>query len=137
MVRTHKPKNRRRLGSRSHGRGNTKRGRGSGNRGGVGRGGARKHKKTYTFKYEKNKYGVQGFVNPTRKRVSTINLSEISRRIANGEIGKKDNVYYFKFEGKVLGGGQLLYPAVIEAKAFSKNAVDKIEEVGGEARTLQ
>ncbi len=137
MVRTHKPKRRRYLGSRSHGRGNTKRGRGSGGRGGVGRGGARKHKKTYTYKYEKGFYGAHGFVNPTRKRISTINLSEISRMIAKGEIGKQDNVYYFKFEGKVLGGGQLLYPAVIEAKAFSKNAVDKIEEVGGEARTLQ
>ena len=136
MVRVHKSRKRRYKGKRTHGRGNTKKGRGSGCRGGVGRGGARKHKKTYTHKYEKGFYGVHGFVNKTRKEVNKINLTSINRLIANGVIGKKDNVYYFKFDGKVLGAGELLYPIVIEAQSFSKKAVDKIEQVGGEARVL-
>ena len=137
MVRTHKSRKRRYAGTRTHGRGNTKKGRGSGCRGGVGRGGARKHKKTYTYKYEMDRYGTHGFHNPTTKRVPTINLTSISRMIANGEIKKKDNVYYFKFDGKVLGAGQLLFPVVVEARSFSKRAVDRIEQVGGEARVIQ
>lgn len=138
MVRSNRSKNKRRYpGTRSHGRGNTKKGRGSGCRGGVGRGGARKHKKTYTNKYEKGFYGVQGFVSKTGSDVGVVNLSSISRGIAGGTIGKKDDIYHFRFEGKVLGGGQLLYPAVIEALSFSKKAVDKIEQVGGEARNLE
>ncbi len=138
MVRTHKPKSKSKfLGLRHHGRGNKKKGRGSGTRGGVGRGGALKHKKTYTFKFEKDFYGVHGFVSKARKRVGVINLTEISRKITAGEIGKKDNVYYFKFDGKVLGGGQLFYPAIVEAQYFSKKAIDKIEQVGGEARKIE
>jgi large subunit ribosomal protein L15 len=137
MVRTHRKRSKSKfLGKRHHGRGNKKKGRGSGTRGGVGRGGALKHKKTYTFKYEKDFYGVHGFVNKTKKCVDVINLTEISKKITSGEIGKKDNVYYFKFNGKVLGAGELYYPTVVEALKFSKKAVDKIEQVGGEARNI-
>lgn len=138
MVRTHKPKRKSKfLGHRHHGRGNKKKGRGSGTRGGVGRGGALKHKKTYVYKYDRDYYGVHGFVRPNRKDINVINVGEISRKIAAGEVGKKDNVYYFRFDGKVLGGGQLYYPTIVEARAFSKNAVDKIEQVGGEARKIE
>lgn len=137
MVRTHKSRKRKYAGTRTYGRGNTKKGRGSGCRGGKGRGGARKHKKTYTYKYEKKFYGRNGFRNPSIvKKIDKINLSSISRLIANGKISKKDNIFYYKFDGKVLGAGTLLFPAVIEAKQFSKSAVDKIEQVGGEARLL-
>ncbi len=137
MVRTHKSRKRKYAGTRSHGRGNTKKGRGSGCRGGTGRGGSRKHKKTYTYKYEKGFYGRNGFLNPTLKKINKMNLSSISRMIANGEIKKRDNIFYYKFDGKVLGAGTLLFPVVIEAQHFSKNAVEKIEQVGGEARVLQ
>lgn len=137
MVRTHRPRSKSKfLGKRHHGRGNKKKGRGSGTRGGVGRGGMLKHRKTYTLKYEKGYYGVHGFVNKVRSRPDVINLTHISRKIASGEVSKKDNVYYFRFEGKVLGGGQLYYPTVVEARSFSKKAVDKIEQVGGEARSI-
>ncbi|MGB9635544.1 MAG: uL15m family ribosomal protein [Candidatus Micrarchaeia archaeon] len=136
MVVTHKRKSRRRLGNRRWGRGNVKKGRGSGCRGGVGRAGALKHKKTYTYKYERDRYGVHGFVNKTRAEENVINLTQISRMIAAGKVEKKDNVYYFKFDGKVLGGGQLFFPVIVEARSFSKGAIDKIEQVGGEARKV-
>ncbi|MEM3363933.1 MAG: uL15m family ribosomal protein [Candidatus Micrarchaeia archaeon] len=138
MVRTHKKmKKTKFLASRHNGRGNKKKGRGSGTRGGVGRGGAWKHKKTYTLKFERDSIGRSGFVNKARARLDVINLTEISRLIEGGKVGKKDNVYYFKFDGKVLGAGRLLYPAVVEARAFSKSAVDKIEQAGGETKQFE
>ena len=138
MVRTHKKKKKTKyLASRHNGRGNKKKGRGSGTRGGVGRGGTWKHKKTYSLKFEREMLGRHGFVNKTTVRLPVINLTELSRQIEEGKVSKKDNVYYFKFDGKVLGAGRLLYPAVIEAKAFSKSAVDKIEQAGGETKKFE
>jgi large subunit ribosomal protein L15 len=138
MVRTHKKTNKGKfLASRHNGRGNKKKGRGSGTRGGVGRGGAWKHKKTYTLKFERHMMGGHGFVNKTTVHMDIINLTEISREIEDGRISKKDNIYYFKFDGKVLGAGRLLYPAIVEARGFSKTAVDKIEQAGGETKTFE
>lgn len=138
MVRTHKKmKKTKYLASRHNGRGNKKKGRGSGTRGGVGRGGAWKHKRTYTLKFESDRFGKHGFVNKTSSGWRVINLTELSRQIEDGKVGKKDNVYYFRFDGKVLGAGRLLYPAVVEARAFSKSAVDKIEQAGGETKTFE
>ncbi len=135
MVKTHKPKNRRRLGYNTSGRGKCKNN-GSGCRGGVGNSGNWKHKKT-NMKTVEGRKDKKGFVPQNRNTYEIINLTDISRSIERGEIGKKDNVYYFKFEGKILGAGDLYYPTVVEATNFSKMAIDKIEQVGGEARIIK
>jgi ribosomal protein L15 len=135
MVKTYKPKNRRQRGHTTHGRGKCKNN-GSGCRGGVGNAGNWKHKKTNmkTFHGRETK---KGFVPKNKTTYEIINLTDISRSIERGEIGKKDNVYYFKFSGKVLVAGELLYPTVVEANNFSKMAIDKIEQVGGEACKIE
>ncbi len=135
MVKTHKSKSRRARGHTTHGRGKCKNN-GSGCRGGVGNSGNWKHKKT-NMKTVDGRELKKGFVPKVSNKFEIINLTDISRGIEKGEIGKKDNVYYFRFEGKVLGAGELLYPTVVEALNFSKMAIDKIEQVGGEARKIE
>lgn len=135
MVRRHRKKSRRYLGSRSCGAGNIKHRRGKGSRGGVGYGGA-KHKWTYIVKYEPDHFGRHGFVPPRSCRLKEINLWEINKIIEGGKL-EKDNSGRFVVElsgYKVLGSGKLSSPAFIKATSFSKSAVDKIKGFGGDAK---
>ena len=82
-----------------------------------------------------------GFRNPTRVEFKPINLDALQKlgsdgkikeiQLAtlreNGLVGKKDLV-------KVLGGGELKLPLVVEAHRFSKKAESMIKEAGGEIR---
>jgi large subunit ribosomal protein L15 len=135
MVRRHRKKSRRYLGSRSCGAGNIKHRRGKGSRGGVGYGGA-KNKWTYIVKYEPDHFGRHGFVPPQSDRLKEINLWEINKIIEGGKL-EKDNSGRFVVElsgYKVLGSGKLDSPAFIKATSFSKSAVDKIKGFGGDAK---
>ncbi|MCX8175066.1 MAG: 50S ribosomal protein L15 [Candidatus Micrarchaeota archaeon] len=128
-----KKRNRKFLGSRSHGKGNAKNRRGKGNKGGWGRAGMHKHRFTYITAYEPDFFGVHGFSPVRRKRMRTINLWEIEQLARKGKLEVREGKPYFEFDGKVLGCGSISTPVCIKALAFSSGAKAKIEKAGGSA----
>ena len=119
-------------GTRHHGGGNVKKRRGSGNRGGFGNAGLKKQKWTWTVKYGKDHFGSHGFVNPNpTKEIPTINLWEIENMIKNGNIQKKDEMYFFEWKGKVLGTGNVTVPVKIIAVKVTEKVKEKIKANGG------
>ncbi len=87
-----------------------------------------------------------GFKNPSRKTYCTINLSRLDALVqaerldpsepvtpatllAAGQVGAKDQV-------KILGGGALAVPVHVQAHAFSRSAIEKIEAAGGSVTVL-
>ena len=135
MAKRYRKASRKYLGSRSWGAGNIKKRRGKGSKGGKGYAN-RKNKWTYIVKYEPEHFGRFGFVPPTAKKIKTINLWNINKLIASGKIEKgSDGKFLVDLKGyKVLGGGKLEFPVFIKANSFSKNAVQKIKDVEGEAK---
>ena len=81
----------------------------------------------------------RGFVNPTRKEYTAVNLSDLAKLEVEvvtvdllrekGLVGKRESV-------KVLGGGELGRALSVTAHAFSKSAREKIEKAGGKAEVL-
>jgi len=125
-------KSRKFFGTRRWGAGNTKNARGAGDRGGVGRGG-RKHKMTYRLVYERESIARKGFSPFQKKRLSEIDLDEISKRVRDS----KEQKPVLELRGyKVLGDGIVEKPVVVKASGFTKNAEKKLTEAGGEAVKL-
>jgi large subunit ribosomal protein L15 len=115
--------------------GSHKKARGGGSRGGRGKAGLHKHKWSYTVKYEPEHFGKRGFASPKPKELKSINLKELDK-IARERNLEKINVLELGYE-KVLGEGSLSRPLTIEAKSFSKQAIKKIEEVGGKVLKIE
>ncbi|NPA22386.1 MAG: 50S ribosomal protein L15 [Candidatus Micrarchaeota archaeon] len=130
MVRRHKKKKLKKLGSRRFGHGNIKNRRGSGNRGGFGRAGRWKHKWTLVTAHEMDQLGKHGFYR-RKKRMVTLNIYDIVNMVRNNELEKEGDYYKLSFEGKLLGTGKIDFPVIVEAKAASQKAIEKIEKVGG------
>ena len=125
-------RNRRYLGTRTWGGGNTKNRRGAGDRGGVGRGGI-KHKFTHKVVYEKERIGKKGFRPWRQTRLKEIDLGAVSRMAD----AKGEGTPTIELRGyKVLSDGVLARAATVKADAFSKKAIEKIKEAGGEAVKL-
>lgn len=120
--------------------GSHKKWRGGGSRGGRGAAGLHKHKWTWTVKYGKDHFGK--LVNKNRKgKIPTVNLNYLNDNAENflkKKIAEKEgetikiNVAKLGYM-KVLGGGKVTIPLVIEAKYFSKSAEEKIAKAGGKA----
>ncbi|MGC8586221.1 MAG: uL15m family ribosomal protein [Candidatus Micrarchaeia archaeon] len=128
MVVRKEKRNRKYLGSRRWGVGNIKNARGAGDRGGVGNAGSRKHKFTYMTAKAPWLRKSKGFAPWKPKKPREISLSGISKMIEkNGESSIELKGY------KVLSNGTLERPVVIKASGFSKNAIEKIKKMGGEA----
>lgn len=136
-------KTRTQRGTRTYGRGCSKRGRGSGERGGTGMSGGHKHKWSYVIRYMPDYFGKHGFTRPAavRRGVSAINVSDIDENLDKFlELGvaKKEGDRFsvdlnkLGFD-KVLGGGQVTHPLDVTAKAFVESAKRKLEEAGGKA----
>ncbi len=124
-------------GTRTHGRGDPKKGRGKGNRGGVGRAGMTKHKWTYRTKYEKDQIRKKGFKRWFEEdEYPVINLYHIENLALSGKLENKDGKYYFEFDGKVLGAGRLTVPVVVRAPRITDKAVEKIRAVGGDVEIM-
>jgi len=125
----------RRRGERTY-HGSHKKWRGGGSRGGRGKAGMHKHKWSYVVKYEPEHFGKKGFTVPlgSMKKIKSINL-KILDKLAREKDLKSINVLELGYE-KVLGGGRLTMPLTIEAKQFSKQALKKIEKIGGKAVKL-
>jgi large subunit ribosomal protein L15 len=115
-------------GTRTCGAGNTKNRRGKGNRGGVGRGG-RKHRFIFRVINEES-IKKKGFEPWRRTKLDEADLDRVSKKINEAEEDKPT----IELKGfKILGDGKLSKPAVIKASGFSKRALEKIKEGGGEA----
>jgi large subunit ribosomal protein L15 len=128
---------------RTYGYGSHKKHRGGGSRGGRGMAGMHKHKWSYVVKYEPDYFGKSGFKRPAAvvKEIKSINLKQLDKmadrlveeKVAEKVGGKiKINVMKLGYQ-KVLGTGTLTRPLIIEAKHFSKDAIKKLADAGGEA----
>ncbi|MCL6088871.1 MAG: uL15 family ribosomal protein [Candidatus Marsarchaeota archaeon] len=127
-------RNRKFLGSRSHGKGNAKNKRGKGGKGGWGRAGMHKHRFSYVTTHERlwmKKGGHFGFTNPNRVEPATLNLWNIEQMAQAGKLKKEGNGFAFDFEGKILGTGPLNTPVLVRALAASKSAIERIAAAGG------
>lgn len=123
--------------------GTHKKWRGGGSRGGRGKAGLHKHKWSYAVKYAPQHFGKRGFMRPVAatKKSKSINvqqLEKISGKLLQKKIAEQEgeaikiNLRKIGYE-KVLGGGKINRPIIVEAKHFSKSAAKKIEEAGGKA----
>jgi len=126
---------------RGSGYGSHKKHRGGGSRGGRGLAGLHKHKRMTAIKYMPEHYGKIGFKRPQKvlREVKTINLKELDskiddllkeKKIKKEKDGIKINLSELGYD-KLLGTGKVKHRLIIKAKAFSKNAIKKLEEVGG------
>lgn len=85
-----------------------------------------------------------GFKNPFRKEYAGINLDVITDFIQRGKLGenitKQDlitcGLIHKKDLVKILGRGELTQKVSIEADAFTKSSVEKIEKAGGTATVI-
>lgn len=127
VVRKNK-RNRKYLGTRRWGMGNIKNARGAGDRGGVGNAGSRKHNFTWMTAKAPHLLSRKGFTKWNPKRLTEVTLSEIN------SMTEKDGCITLK-DSKVLSNGALARPLKIKATKFSKRAIGKIIEAGGEAIT--
>ncbi|KYH26290.1 50S ribosomal protein L15P [Halalkalicoccus paucihalophilus] len=138
-------KKRRQRGSRTHGGGTHKNRRGAGHRGGRGAAGRSKHE----F-HNYGPLGKHGFKRPEKAQdtVLTVDVQKLDEDAplfaADGLAEETDDGYRMDARDlvedghdadavKVLGGGQVRSSLEITADAFSANAVELIEENGGEA----
>ncbi|MBI2545343.1 MAG: 50S ribosomal protein L15 [Candidatus Aenigmarchaeota archaeon] len=114
---------------------------GAGGRGGRGNAGLRRHKKGWMLKNDPMHFGKHGFTRlPTLVRnLKTINLREldllvnklVEKKLVENENGKiKVNLKKIGYD-KLLGTGKITKPLIVEAKYFSKIAVQKLEKIGG------
>jgi len=120
--------------------GSHKKWRGGGSRGGRGAAGMHKHKWSYTVKYDKEHFGK--ITNKSHKeKISIVDLDYLNSKaetFLKEKIAEKEgdaikiNVAKLGY-GKVLGSGKLTMPLIVEAKAFSKSAEEKLAKAGGKA----
>jgi len=132
-----------RRGQRSPGYGSQKKHRGGGSRGGRGNAGLHKHKRMTAIKYMPDHFGKEGFKRPQKvaKKLEIINIKQIDAMInqllEEKKIQKEKDVIIVKLDelgyDKLLGTGKLNHKLLVEAKAFSKSAIKKLEENGGKA----
>ena len=130
----------RRRGERTY-HGSHKKWRGSGSRGGVGKAGMHKYKWSYTTKYEPDHFGKRGFKQPASVKIKAINLKKLDQmveklleqKLAEKE-GEKIKIDLSKIGyDKLLGSGRISRSLMVEAKYFSKQAIEKLKSSGGEA----
>ena len=145
VVRRTKKINKRR-GQRSPGYGSQKKHRGGGSRGGRGKAGLHKHKRMSIFRYYPEHYGKRGFKRPEKitKKFEVINIKHldgmIDQLLEEKKVQKEKDTIIVKLDelgyDKLLGTGKLNHKLIVEAKAFSKSAIKKLEEGKGKAITV-
>lgn len=129
-----------RRGERTY-HGSHKKWRGGGSRGGRGQANLKKHKWTYTVKYDPNHFGKQGIKPPTPRKIKAINirdLDQLTEKLLEQKLAEKEGNKIKIDLGKIgydklLGAGKVSKALIVEAKYFSKNAIKKLEEADGQA----
>lgn len=145
MIRSKRKINKQR-GSRSNGGGCTKKRRGAGNKGGKGKAGASKQHWTWTVKFDPDHYGKHGFKRPSKmiKKANPVNLVYLEEKadelIESGKASVDGDAIVIDVTDlgfdKVLAKGNITKVFKISSPKFSASAVEKIEELGGEAIEL-
>ncbi len=147
MVVRRRKKSRKLRGSRTHGWGSIGQHRKSGSRGGVGAVGYCKHKWTWLLKYFPDWYGKHGFTRPPviRTKIRAINVGQLNELVEQlllrKEIEESDGYIDIDLSAiginKLLGGGKVNRKLRVRVAYATKQAVRKIEEVGGEVILLK
>ena len=129
-MKRHKKKITKQRGTRSVGRGRSKRGRGRGSR--MARGSVKRGQRNimHIHKYQPERFAKKGFAS-IKKKGKAINLRDIEKLTDKNEI----DVTKHKID-KVLGVGELSKAMKITAKSFTAKAKEKIEKAGGQAIVL-
>ncbi len=82
----------------------------------------------------------RGFTNIFKKEFAIINLERLEKLEGDTfNLAKLIELKVVKKAGeglKVLGGGQLTRPITVEARHFSKSALEKIQKAGGTAQVI-
>ena len=128
-------------GSRTCGGGTHKNRRGAGNRGGRGRAGHRDHRFSYFLLYDEVHNGKNGFNSPTSVVVPAIDIGWIDQKaeslLSSGAATREGDLIAVDATAigveKVLGTGRVTRKLKVSAKAFSAQAKEKIESLGGQA----
>ena len=141
-----KKKTRKLRGSRLYGYGKQRQHRRSGRGGGFGGAGAHKHWWTWYTAHWPDYFGMgrRGFKRPraVAKEINPINLGDIEKMIEElkekgavkmREDGKLEVDLSAAGYDKVLGRGRISKPMVIKARSFSRIALERISQIGGEA----
>lgn len=117
-------------GSKTYGRGSTKKGRGAGERGGRGKTGLHKHKYLRALKMEKkgiNVFGAHGFTPLKKAEDRVINIGELEERFQHS---KKIDLTKLDYD-KLLGAGKISGPVEVTVRSVTRLAKQKIETKGG------
>jgi large subunit ribosomal protein L15 len=135
-------RNRKYRGSRTIGYGKIGQHRKAGQRGGKGNAGLHKYHWSWTINYDPDHFGKHGsrtaFMSPAPK-TKILNIAEIENsldKLFDNKIARKEGnkVMVNLIElgvTKVLGNGNISHPLTITAPSFSKTAIKKIQEAGG------
>ena len=145
MIRTKRKINKQR-GSKSNGGGCTKKRRGAGNKGGKGKAVMGKQHWTWTVIHDPDHFGKHGFKRPQKMihKINAVNLNYLEEHaddfIAQGKASKEGDAIVIDVTelgyDKVLAKGKITKAYKISAPQFSASAIEKIEELGGEAIIL-
>ena len=135
-----KKKSRKMRGSNTYGHGRKGR-RGAGRKGGRGHAGLGKHHWSYALKHPELLWGNHGFTSHhPKEEIEAINLGALDEnieRFVESGVAKIDGDVYEIDLGelgikKLLGKGKVTKKIRVKVKYASSNAVEKIEDVGGE-----
>ncbi|MEM1716104.1 MAG: uL15 family ribosomal protein [Candidatus Bathyarchaeia archaeon] len=135
---------RKKRGSRTCGYGRVGQHRKSGSKG-ERRAGRHKHLWSWVLRYEPNYFGYKGFVSPKQKKMKNIKcinlkeLQEIALKVtAKTREGEKifidlETMGYMK----LLGEGKITLPVIVKVPSYTKEALRKIKEAGGEILSVK
>ncbi len=133
-------------GTRTCGWGRTGQHRRSGRKGGRGHAGYHKHYWTWVIKYAPNWFGKHGFtrppsITPQYRGINVGQLDEvIEGLVEKGLAEKRGDKFYVNLVklgyNKLLGGGRITKPIIVETVKATEEAMRKIEEAGGEVVVL-
>jgi large subunit ribosomal protein L15 len=140
MVVRKEKKIRKKRGHRTCGYGGQKKHRGGGSRGGRGNAGLHKHKFMKMLKYMPDHFGKVGFKRHFVRKLKAINIDELNKLLEE-KFGKIEGEVKVSLKelgyDKLLGKGMVKYRMIVEARAFSKKALEKLEEAGCKAVTVE
>ena len=130
-------KTRKRRGSRTQGWGRVGQHRRTGSKG---RRNAGRHKGlwSYIIKYEPDYYGKDGFTSAKslREKVNAINVGTLDGMAEKFAVEKEGGKSFIDLESlgytKLLGTGKISRALIVKVPAFSKSAVEKIRDAGGQ-----
>ncbi len=133
-------------GSRVCGWGRTGQHRRSGRKGGRGHAGYHKHYWTWVVKYAPDWFGKHGFTRPPSivpqyRGINVGQLDEVAEELLKKGVAKEEdgkiriNIVKLGFN-KLLGGGRVTKPLIVETIKATEEAVRKIEEAGGKVVIL-